>query len=213
MVNVDLRFGDCLEILPTLADKSVDAVITDPPYGVNKAEWDIDIFPLLSSSFKECRRVLVNDGIAFCFSSTRYLPETINATSAIPYKWMFIWYPSNNMAHGDLGFQKFTPVLVLSTGKVWRGNMQDLKEFPIIIDKNKSGHPTPKPEKLMNYLVSNGTRDTDTILDPFMGSGTTGVACVKLGRNFIGIEKEPKYFEIAKKRIEEAQRQMIMEFK
>ena len=67
---------------------------------------------------------------------------------------------------------------------------------------------SPKPEKLMRWIIENATNKSDTILDPFMGSGTTGVACVQTGRNFIGIEIEPKYFEIAEKRIKEARMQL-----
>lgn len=206
--DVKLYLGDCLEILPQLEAGSVDAVVTDPPYGVDKAEWDNNVFPLLGDAAKECSRILKNEGICFWFSSTRYLPETINAVASIPFKWMFIWYPSNNMAHGDLGFQKFTPVLVLSHSKAWR-NMQDLREIPIRTDEG-NGHPTVKPLRLMTYLTKYSCKEDDTILDPFMGSGTTGVACVQTGRKFIGIEIEPKYFEIAVKRISEAQKQIRM---
>jgi site-specific DNA-methyltransferase (adenine-specific) len=79
-------------------------------------------------------------------------------------------------------------------------------------NRNKDGHPTQKPVALYEYLIKTYTNAGDTVLDFCMGSGTTGVACVKTGRNFIGIEKERNYFEIAQKRIAEAQQQMIMEF-
>ena len=72
----------------------------------------------------------------------------------------------------------------------------------------KRYHPTQKPLALMTWIVENYTNPTDTILDPFMGSGTTGVACVQTGRNFIGIEKDRGYYEIAEKRIKEAQMQL-----
>jgi DNA modification methylase len=71
-------------------------------------------------------------------------------------------------------------------------------------------HPSPKDPDMTKWIIENATNPGDTILDPFMGSGTTGVACVQTGRNFIGIEIEPKYFEIAEKRIAEAQMQMRM---
>jgi len=207
MSDVKLYLGDCLEILPMLEAGSVDAVITDPPYGIGKDIWDDEDWDLIRHSSHECARVLKPDGICFWFTSTRHLPKTIEAVSAIPYKWMFIWYPSNNMAHGDLGFQKYTPILCLSHGKIWRKNMQDLREVPIRTNEG-NGHPTVKPIRLLTYLTEYSTNENDTILDPFMGSGTTGVACVQTGRNFIGIEIEPKYFEIAEKRIKEAQLQL-----
>ena len=73
------------------------------------------------------------------------------------------------------------------------------------------GHPSQKPRKLMSKLIEDYTNPGDTILDPFMGSGTTGVSCVQTNRNFIGIEIEPKYYEIAEQRIKDAQRQMVMD--
>jgi site-specific DNA-methyltransferase (adenine-specific)/modification methylase len=74
-------------------------------------------------------------------------------------------------------------------------------------------HPTEKPIELMMWCVANYTNEGDTILDPFMGSGTTMVACVKLGRNGIGIEINPDYFAIAQRRIEEAQAQTVMDLR
>ena len=76
---------------------------------------------------------------------------------------------------------------------------------------SNSQHPTEKPVELMKWLIETYTREGDTILDPFMGSGTTGVACVQTGRNFIGIEIDPTYFAIAEKRIKEAQQQPRLE--
>ena len=71
----------------------------------------------------------------------------------------------------------------------------------------KNGHPCPKPLGFMERLIERATLDGETVLDPFMGSGTTGVACARLGRRFIGVEIEPRYFDIACRRIEDAQRQ------
>lgn len=208
--DVTLYLGDCLEVLPTLAPGSVDAVVTDPPYGVDKAAWDGDIWDLLTRAANESARALKDSGICFWFTATRHLPRTIEATAAIPYRWQFIWYASNNMAHGDIGFQNYTAALVLAPGKAWR-NMQDLRNVPIQNGKaEKLGHPTPKPLDLMLYLVEKATMPGATVLDPFMGSGTTGVACVQTGRRFIGIEIDPGYFEIAVKRIEAAQLQERM---
>ena len=141
----------------------------------------------------------MDDGICFWFSATRYIPEVITATSVIPYRWMFIWYPSNNMAHGDLGFQKFTAALVLGKGKIWRENMQDLREFPIKITKEDPGHPTPKPIELIEYLVEMASREV--VFDGFVGSGTTLVACERLGRRGRGIEISPAYCAVALERL------------
>jgi site-specific DNA-methyltransferase (adenine-specific) len=206
-MTVELYCGDCLEIMRTLPTGSVDAVITDPPYGLGKAEWDNNIWGLLKEAANECSRILKPTGVCFWFSSTRYLPETIEATSSIPYRWQFVWYASNNMQHGDLGFMKYTPCLVLSHGKAWR-NMQDLRNVPIPPKQIRDiGHPTQKPIDLIRYLVEKGAKPDATVLDPFMGSGTAGVACVQTGRNFIGCEIDPGYFQIASRRIVLAQAQ------
>ena len=207
---IDLRLGDCLEILPTLADNSVDAVITDPPYGIGKDVWDEEDWELIRLSAEECSRILKPDGICFWFCSIEHLPKAIEATSAIPYKWQFIWYASNNMQRGKVGYCKYTSVLVLSHNGVWRG-MQDLRNIPIPSKKKADlYHPTEKPLALMEYLVGKSCKE-GVVLDPFFGSCTTGVACVQTGRNFIGIEIEEKYYKIAEKRIAEAQLQIRME--
>jgi len=210
MSEVKLYLGDCREILSTLEDNSVDVVLTDPPYGIGKDVWDDEDWGLIKVAADECARILKDDGICFWFGSIEHLPKLIEATSAIPYKWQFIWYASNNMQHGKLGFCKYTSVLVLSHGKIYRSGMQDLRNVPIP-GKKKADlyHPTEKPLPLITYLVEKSCK-SGTILDPFMGSGTTGVACVQTGRDFIGIEIEPRYFEIAEKRIAEAQSQMRM---
>ena len=83
--------------------------------------------------------------------------------------------------------------------------------LPIVGGKKRTEHPTQKPLEIIRTWVENSCPEGGIVLDPFMGSGTTGVACVQTGRNFIGIEIEPKYFEIAEKRIAEAQLQMRME--
>jgi DNA modification methylase len=100
------------------------------------------------------------------------------------------------------GFKNFLPVLFYGTAP----ELQNGAMFPTAIASNATstpnGHPCPKPDTWMQWLCNLSSRSGDTILDPFMGSGTTGVACIRTGRRFIGIEKEPKYFAIAVKRIE-----------
>ena len=99
-------------------------------------------------------------------------------------------------------FRHWEPVLVYGNECA----SVDSKVFPPI-GGERNGHPCPKPLKISLWLVEGFAKPRQTVLDPFMGSGTTGVACVNLGRKFIGIEKEPRYFDIACKRIEEATRQ------
>jgi len=202
MTDIKLILGDCLEKLKEIPDGSVDAVITDPPYGVNKADWDgeQETFILLGKAFAESSRILKKDGILAFFVPTRNILKFGGlASSYLPYKWMFIWNSPNNMIPGALGFSKYTSVLIHSNGSVFR-NIQDSKS--VSWKPEKINHPTVKPLPIMAYLLKL-TKEGDTILDPFMGSGTTGVACAKLNRNFIGIEIDEGYFKIAERRIGE----------
>ena len=121
--------------------------------------------------------------------------------------WIF-WDKRPNLKENDYGDGEL----------IWTNQDKTIKRFTYLwnglLQAGEKGlpkfHPMQKPIALMKYLIERFTQPNDTILDPFMGSGTTGVACVQTGRNFIGIEIEPKYFEIAEKRIAEAQLQMRM---
>jgi len=201
-MTVDLYLGDCLEILPTLANNSVDAVITDPPYGVDYADWDSSLPS--NQLLNECLRI--SRGIVIWFGSPKRILDFANY-QPIPER-MLIWSPKFAMrrskAHGM--YYKYHPIWC------WRINGNNKTIDSDLLDDITEGshwwdHPATKPTSLMRKLVSAWG---DTILDPFMGSGTTGVACVQTGRNFIGIEIEPKYYEIAEARIAEAQLQMRM---
>ncbi len=197
--GIEIYHGDCLEIMPTL-DRKFDLILTDPPYGVGKAKWDFDVFGLLNKSCVLMSSLMADNAVCFWFYATRFLSETINATKSIPYRWQFIWYASNNMIHGDIGFAKYTGCLVLGHGKAWR-EMKDLIEVPVVPDPQNE-HPTPKPLKVIKYIIKNATKENNAILDPFLGSGTTLVAAAELGRQAVGIEIEEKYCEIAAKRVE-----------
>ena len=196
-----LYHGDCLEIMPHL--EPVDLVLTDPPYGVNKTDWDKqdDWEKTLKSFGKIIKTNLSNDGVLIMFSSTRWLAKTILFIT-VPYRWQFVWSCSNNMIPGDIGFSKFTPALIFSYKRSIHVNAQDLKDYPAgTKDLKNNDHPTPKPTPLFIYLLSKFLKK-GVVLDPFLGSGTTAVACERLNRRWIGIEIEEKYCEIAAKRIE-----------
>lgn len=201
---VTLYCGDCREILPTLS--KVDAVVTDPPYGIDygraggfkashgwgpwreKCEWDVsrpdrDVFDLMREVSKH---QIIWGGNYF----TDYLPPTMH--------WL-MW---------DKGQREFS----LADFEMAWGSQ---KRAARVIDcprgmavKDGKEHPTQKPLKVMLRCLQELPDKTETILDPFMGSGTTGVAAVKLGRRFIGIEIEERYFQIACRRIEEATKQL-----
>lgn len=197
--------GDCTDaetVAKVMQGEMADTIVTDPPYNVDKAIWDTDVLPMLERAANVMQNFLIDDGVCFWFTATRYIPQVIDATSAMPYRWMFIWYPSNNMAHGDLGFQKFTAALVLGRQKIWRKNMQDLREFPIKVSSVDPGHPTPKPIELITYIVEMAS--TALVFDPFAGSGTTGIACENLGRVARLIELSPDYCAVILQRFVDA---------
>ncbi len=200
--TVTLYLGDCREIMRTLG--KVDAVVTDPPYGLNKdgqtaskgkhggrkafefLGWDY-VRPD-SSTFRlilDCADVCVIWGGNY-FSD--YLPPS--------GKWL-IWDKGQeiNQSDGELAWTSLPGAL-----RIFR-----LNRAALLLEG--TNHPTQKPVALMIWCIKQLPDDCQTILDPFMGSGTTGVACAKLNRKFIGVELEPSYFDIACKRVEKALRE------
>lgn len=206
-MTVQLILGDCLQVMQTLPAGSVDAVITDPPYGVQKATWDDEIPPV--GIWREVQRVMKRDTSLLVFGGIKLMPSVISRLGDLfSYQWVFAWYKSNAMQFGKTGYSVLDIALWYANGKATaKEKKRDVIVEPIIPQQNNFGHPTPKPIKVMRHLVDCLTNPGDTILDPFMGSGTTGVVCVQTGRNFIGIEIDPGYFYIAKRRIEQAQAQ------
>ena len=186
--------------MPQLEAGSIDAVITDPPYGVGKAEWD-DSFPTdwIPTAWRLSEKMLVMPGNSELPSAAQAIGE---------YKDLIILHSRNGMTRSKIAFGNYIPVLACGNwGWVARPNHIS---FNVSISE-KIDHPSPKPLEAMIKLIIAYTNPGDTILDPFMGSGTTGVACIQTGRNFIGIEKERKYFEISERRIAAAQPPLFVE--
>ena len=185
-----LYLGDCRDILPTLG--RVDAVITDPPYGIGiasnpvrqahkKMEWDAAApgSALISACIAAGEVAVLWGGNYFD------LP---------PSQCFFVW--------DKVQPQDFSLAMC---EQAWTNRKGPAKLFRQSVLSYRKEHPTQKPIELMKWCIEQAG-NPQTILDPFMGSGTTGVAAVQMGRQFIGIEREPEYFEIACKRIEDAQR-------
>jgi site-specific DNA-methyltransferase (adenine-specific) len=210
-MTIELHLVDCLEFMRTMPDKSVDAVITDPPYGVNldysqyvDTKENLDF--LIKVFVPECLRIANKVAITCGVANIHKYPSS---------DWTLCWHWTNTTSTGKWGFNCWQPILVygkdpqLEAGK---GRHQDAKQFNP--NEGKIGnfnHPCPKPVSVMKWLVGRCSLDNWTIFDPFMGSGTTGVACVQTGRNFIGCEIDPGYFKIAEKRIHDAQQQPLLE--
>ena len=196
--TVQLFLGDCLEVMKGIPDGSVDAVITDPPYGVEVAEWDKSI------PYYALREFLrISSGVVVWFGAAVMMAEQCLSFDPRPDR-VFIWSPSFTLSHTSANgiFYRWHPIYVWRLPTKADGPKWDILNTPTECG-NWWEHKCTKPLKLMVELLGL-TKEGDTILDPFMGSGTTGVACMQTGRNFIGIEISEPYFNIAKARIEKA---------
>jgi len=198
-----LYLGDCLEVLPTLG--KVDAVVTDPPYGIDYKSGHAGDLPRSIEGDKDTtlRDAIINLGHpSAVFATWRCVPP-------VKPRGCLVW-EKNAGGMGDLSFPwrpNFEVIWIFGYG--WSGYRGSSVLRSSTVCTWNSGpaarcHPHEKPVDLIEQLIEKSPHGT--ILDPFMGSGTTGVACVQTGRRFIGIEKEPKYFDVACKRIEQAVR-------
>lgn len=210
--------GDCLEVLPTLEAESVDAVVTDPPYGIeyqSARRIDTERFDVIAgdgapalSWVGPAAITLRYGGCGLCFCRWDVQEQFKNALSRhLEVKSQVIW---DRVVHGlgDLRAQYAPRHDVMWFGIKGRfafanGRPTSVYRFSRV-PADKLVHPTEKPVSLMRTIAMDLMRLNDVVLDPFMGSGTTGVAAIQTGRRFIGIEIEPRYFDIAVARIEEA---------
>jgi site-specific DNA-methyltransferase (adenine-specific) len=196
--NATLILGDCLEILPMLP--KVDAVITDPPYGIGFAAQPTNYQRAAGMKPAAWDNAPV-DGLS-----------TLLALGNIQVVWGGNYY-ALPLSRGWLSwFKPDAPPSMSSIELAWTNRDCNARQISCSIAQTNGervGHPTQKPLKVMLWTIEQ-TGMPNSVLDPFMGSGTTGVACAQLGRKFIGIEIEPKYFDIACERIENAQRQTPM---
>lgn len=222
--SVTLYCGDCREVLPTLG--KVDAVVTDPPYGIGfKYEShidDADSYPqFLWPIIEEAERHVADGGPIFVWQAQEWMPRF---AELFPRKWRVMIAAKNFVQMRAVAMQHaYEPVVVWwkPGAKPWRSEsgttyanrdwyVADSASAVSDVNRLAKQHPCPRQDDVCEFIVANWVPKERTILDPFMGSGTTGVACVKLGRQFIGIEIEPRYFDIACRRVEEATRQSDM---
>jgi len=193
--NATLYLGDCREILPTLPKH--DLVLTDPPYGIGAARGSHSNLKMGDESWDD------ETPPAWLFGLMREKGERLiiwggNYFNLPPSRGFLFWDKSPmppSYAVGELAWTSMDMNADKWCGKV--GHETAVKD---------RDHPTQKPLGLMLWCIAKASC-AQTVLDPFMGSGTTGVACVHAGKSFSGIEREPKYFDIACRRIEDAQRQ------
>lgn len=237
---VDLQLGDCLELLKTIPDKSIDLILTDPPYGTTACKWDT-VIPF-EPMWKELKRIRKDNAAIVLFGSEPFSSH-LRMSNIKEFKYDWIW--DKVTARGHLVAKKrpmqqtevisvfaenahnYFPQMIerpkdkievrktteYGRTEIMGGERKQLSKtythwFPKNIislsnagSSSKSVHPTQKPVSLLEYLIKTYTLEGETVLDFTMGSGSTGVACKNLNRDFIGIEQDEKYFEIAKKRI------------
>jgi site-specific DNA-methyltransferase (adenine-specific) len=201
---IDLRLGDCLEIMKSIPDKSIDLVLTDPPYnfeaqggGIQKGrkyEGDWDVRPT-KEYFDEMLRIS-KQAIIFggqCF--TDLLPQNNH--------WI-VWDKT-----GQIKFDNPYSGAELAWTNISKNTVKKYVciQAGFISQEKDRWHPTQKPVAVMRAILRD--YDCKSIIDPFMGSGTTGVACKELGRNFIGIEISPEYFKIAERRINQTMENLL----
>lgn len=214
----DIINGDCLEEMKKIPDGSVDMILTDPPYGMDltpqrksgkfkgvKIKND-DNLDWCDDFFAECFRVTPKDSSSIIFCNHHCVSEFILSArkAGFEIKNLVIW----DKCHFGMG-GNWRPVheliLICTKGRfvTKSKNLKTILKFKKI-HHSKAVHPTEKPIEMLEHLIYEPDYNPSTILDPFMGSGTTGVACKNLNRNFIGIELDEGYFNIAKERIENA---------
>lgn len=202
--GVTLYLGDCREILPTLG--RFDAVVTDPPYGIGEAAGKnksrTNIATAKDYGFSSWDDKTADDAVDMAISiSGKSIIFGGNYYKLTPTSCWLVWDKLNtgDFADCELAWTNLDKAVRRIRFR-WNGMLRQNNE-------PRGDHPTQKPIEVMRWCIGHLPPDATTILDPFMGSGTTGVAAVKLGRKFTGIEIEPKYFDIACRRISEALKQ------
>ncbi len=208
--------GDCLELIKLIPDNSIDIVLTDPPYGLNKngVRNDADL-SLFNNIMPECNRVLKNNSFFITFFSTKFLPQLFK-NNPFDYFWQIILYCPEGRVKSPIGYTKYMSCFIFKKGepKIIHWNKDIFIDTPgkmIEPDEGYIDHPTPKPKRFIKEILKMFTKNNDLILDPFIGSGSTAMACLQLNKKFIGFEIEKKYYKIALERVQKALGSVIKE--
>ena len=223
MSKIELMKGDCLEMMKSIPDGSVDLCVSDIPYkltgggkgdganskrpkGILEDNSQLMKVPKFEDWLPELYRVMKSGTHLYLMCNFKNLNDLMNKSLAVGFKHinLLVW-EKNNCTPSQFYMKNCEYTLLLRKGKSKYindiGGSKTVHKFNNIIG-NKV-HPTEKPEELMKFYVENSSNRGDTVLDMFMGSGSTGVACVNINRNFVGVELDENYFNIAEKRIQE----------
>ena len=239
--KIQLLKGDCLKLMKTISDKSIDMVLCDLPYGTTACKWDtiISFEPL----WEQYNRIIKDNGAIVLFG-TEPFSSKLRLSNIENYKYDWIWEKPqgvnfaqcNHMpmkvceiisVFGKFGLAKnakiqpvYNPQGIVEINKHKKAktysehrpttnnkdHIQKYSNYPRQILKYEQArgyHPTQKPVSLLEYLIKTYTNEGELVLDNCMGSGSTGIACINTNRNFIGMEKDENYFNIASKRIDD----------
>lgn len=243
---IDLKQGDCLEVMKEIPSGSIDLILCDLPYGVTKNKWDF-VIPL-NHLWEQYERIIKERGAIVLTAQDKFSAKLMLSNEKL-HKYNLIWdkqltsgfLNANRMplrVHEDILIfykklstynpQKTEGKSSHSKGKMITDKNNNYGKYGKVDNKDVLGsmkhpksiisfqkphpskalHPTEKPLKLFEWLIKTYSNENDLVLDNCMGSGTTGVACKNLNRDFIGIELDEKYFDIAKKRIESSEKQI-----
>ena len=222
--NIELFNGDCLDLLARMEEGCIDLLVTDPPYKtisggdsgnrpkgmlsgnrkLCKHQSDIEIHDWMPLVFK----VLKEESHAYIFTNSLNLKEMLDESEKAGFQLhnILVW-EKNNCTPSQFYMKNCEYVLFLRKGKAkWINNIgasKTVHQFNNILGKKT--HPCEKPVDLLKFYIENSSKDGDIVLDPFMGTGSCGEACVQTGRRFLGIEKDETYFNLAKERLNEHQ--------
>lgn len=230
--KIEVCEGDCISHMKLMADNSIDLIVTDPPYktitggdvdGENSVrpkgclsgnrklfEHQNDI--QISQWMPELFRVLKDNSHCYIFTNSLNLNSMLNEAFSAGFKLhnILVW-EKNNCTPSQFYMKNCEYILFLRKGKAkWINNIGESKtvhKYNNIIGRKL--HPTQKPVELLRFYIENSSAPGDTVMDPFMGSGSTGVAAVQSGRGFIGVEIDPKYYDISLERILDARKEMM----
>jgi site-specific DNA-methyltransferase (adenine-specific) len=237
-MNIDLKKGDCLELMKNIPEESIDMILCDLPYGITDCKWDVKI--PLEKLWEQYNRILKKNGCIALFG-TEPFSSYLRISNIKNFKYDWIWNKMIGKGHLIVNYrplQQHEIISIFSKGRnrinyypvmekrekdynaklISKSELYKVKKFSVekcythrhpksIIECFKSNkreklHPTQKPFLLLEYLIKTYTLENETVLDNCMGAGSTGIACIHLNRNFIGIELDEKYFNIAKEQIE-----------
>lgn len=197
---------DCIDALEQIPEESIDCVFTDPPYGLKKKGIENDEnLQLFYKILPKCYKILKQDSFLITFFSSKYLPLAFK-NNPFDYFWQFILYCPCASVNSPIGFTKYMYCLIFKKGnpsvvKRCKDIFVDTPGKMIEPDEGYIDHPTPKPKHFIRKILRMFTKPHDLILDPFMGSGSTAVACKQINRNFIGFEINKSYIKLANERL------------